>query len=182
MKPKDPNDTYPPQPDNRGGQPEETPDTDKSFPECWDCYDHNQLSEVCGQGIHRNTVVWPCTVHTKNRFLCSRCKYESKANKLCILGYIQPRMDYCAGFKKRGPNEVPVTSANNNNVVKYPKHYILDSGIECKNVVCEIFGADGYLAQAFQYLWRCGYKGNKRQDVEKAAECLKIWLDNGTKV
>jgi len=35
----------------------------------------------------------------------------------------------------------------------------------------------GNIAAVIKYLWRCEYKGNKKQDLEKAAYYIKLELD-----
>jgi hypothetical protein len=57
--------------------------------------------------------------------------------------------------------------------VNSPIHYRHEGGIECVDAIRQALGREGFTAwcrgNAFKYLWRAGYKGNREQDMEKAA-------------
>lgn len=52
-----------------------------------------------------------------------------------------------------------------------PSYYMLPNGIECKDVSGHFMGN---VAQAIQYLWRAGKKGDKIEDLEKAKKFIEF--------
>ena len=57
--------------------------------------------------------------------------------------------------------------------VKHPGHYT-QGNIECIDAIREMLGPVGFLAycrgNALKYLWRCMYKGNTTEDLQKAQQ------------
>lgn len=68
-------------------------------------------------------------------------------------------------------------------MVKQPKHYISETGLEAKDVMAS-FGDAFVGVQAYfhnniiKYALRCPNKGNTIQDLEKCAEYCKILIDD----
>jgi hypothetical protein len=74
-------------------------------------------------------------------------------------------------LKSQHPNEAPPRPAYND-LVNHPSHY-KSNGIEAIDVI-EAFAARNYhRGNALKYLLRADYKGNTKQDLEKA-----VWYIN----
>jgi hypothetical protein len=71
----------------------------------------------------------------------------------------------------RGPAG-PATYASAKDPVNSPEHYN-QFGLECIDAIELTVGEEGFLGycqgNAMKYLWRANYKGNKREDLQKAA-------------
>lgn len=72
--------------------------------------------------------------------------------------------------------------------VKAPSHYhvrcqvssVLDDTavVECRHVMLALGLADDFFTgAAFKYLWRCHFKENTIQDLEKAKQCLEYAIE-----
>lgn len=57
--------------------------------------------------------------------------------------------------------------------VNHPSHYQSGSGIECSEVRAPL---PTFLSDAVKYVWRAPYKGNHRQDLEKALWCINEYI------
>ena len=70
--------------------------------------------------------------------------------------------------------------AQNGGEVEHPSHYQTDGGLECIEVMREVFGEDAVRTfarlNAFKYLWRAGKKDGQstEKDLAKAAYYLSI--------
>jgi hypothetical protein len=62
--------------------------------------------------------------------------------------------------------------------VNHPNHYN-SQPIECIKIA-ELYNFN--IGNAIKYLWRCEYKGNKKQDLEKAAKCIQFEIDRDIEV
>lgn len=60
-------------------------------------------------------------------------------------------------------------------MVNDPPHYKLAEGIECIDVVSML---PFELGNAIKYRWRCDFKGNKREDLEKSLWYLKRYREH----
>jgi hypothetical protein len=63
-------------------------------------------------------------------------------------------------------------------MVDHPKHYNQIKGVECIDVA-EQMGFN--LGNALKYIWRCGDKGNKKKDLEKAIWYIKREIERDAK-
>ena len=65
-------------------------------------------------------------------------------------------------------------------MVNRPPHYALDGGLECIDVMLQVFGVEAvkHFAQlnAFKYCWRMNRK-NGIEDAEKAVWYLKKYIE-----
>lgn len=65
----------------------------------------------------------------------------------------------------------------NKEMVNHPDHYKGKNGLECIDVMLDVFGIeatkDFCLLNAFKYLYRCDKKGKKNEDIKKA-----VWYLN----
>jgi len=66
----------------------------------------------------------------------------------------------------RGESEDSTDSKKTNDPVQNPDHYTM-ARAECIEIIQDL-GLGYHVATAMKYLWRCNFKGNKKQDLEKA--------------
>lgn len=68
------------------------------------------------------------------------------------------------------------------NPINHPPHYQSDKGIEAIDII-EAFSLDFCLGNVIKYVLRAGKKGDRKEDLEKAAWYLKraIEKDDGNK-
>jgi len=63
--------------------------------------------------------------------------------------------------------------------INHPSHYILKSGIECKDVIEDMPYFQG---AAIKYVWRCGLKSSDAiEDLRKAIKCIEIEIERRQK-
>jgi hypothetical protein len=64
---------------------------------------------------------------------------------------------------------------NENDPVKYPKHYTSHpSGVECIEITKHF---NFCIGSAIKYLWRASLKGNAIEDLQKAREFINFEID-----
>jgi hypothetical protein len=91
---------------------------------------------------------------------CTKCGAAQPASlyELC---------DSCYASENR---EVKREAKVSEEAVDHPKHYNQIKGVECIDVVEQM---SFNLGNAVKYIWRCGDKGNKKEDLRKA-----VWYIN----
>lgn len=62
------------------------------------------------------------------------------------------------------------------NNVNHPQHYNQLQGLECIDVI-EALDLNFNLGNVIKYIWRCGYKDDELQELEKALWYLKREVD-----
>lgn len=65
--------------------------------------------------------------------------------------------------------------------INHPKHYKMDGGLECIDEMLMVFGKEALmhfcLLNAWKYRYRAQFKGNKRDDLNKANWYLKKYSE-----
>ena len=61
--------------------------------------------------------------------------------------------------------------------VNHPSHYMSDGGMEAIEVIDSFFHDNFHLGNAFKYLARAGKKGDRLEDLRKAAWYLQREID-----
>lgn len=75
---------------------------------------------------------------------------------------------------------VTVLSNSSKEMVNHPDHYTTADGLECIEVMEQIYGIEKVKAfcqlNAFKYQWRAPHKGNQVKDLEKAQWYLNKFI------
>ena len=96
-------------------------------------------------------------------FICEKCKEH------CCMLTIQNNLALCPSCLNL-ENETKIPEE-----VSHPAHYTF-AGMECKDVLVARFGKEIFLANALEYIWRCGRKGDPEIDIRKAIQNLEFYL------